>query len=246
MIKTATIFRTALSTLALVSSASATERRFAFTYETTTAPKGSFEVETTTLWESGKGFDTFLFRPEIEFGITDRFQLAFYLGDIEHAREAGANSTIWAGSGIEAIYQLTDPNKSALGSALYFETILNDNDLELEGKILLQKNFGRVILAWNGVVEAHWEDGYETRVGVLEQTLGLSYQLNPGFSVGLEAKQEVAFDDWSDSQGNAVFVGPNISYRKGSFFGAATCLFRVSDVPGEPHSELGVVMGLHF
>ena len=60
----------ALSLVVLVTNASATERRFAFTYETTTAPKGTFEVEQSTFWERGSGFDTFLFRQEIEFGIT--------------------------------------------------------------------------------------------------------------------------------------------------------------------------------
>ena len=228
------------------STAHANERHFAFTYETTTSPAGSIEGEQTTFWESGRGFDTFTFKQELEFGITDRFQLSFYLFNFEHAREDGVSSNQWAGSGIEGIYQLSDPNKSFLGSALYFETILNDRDLELEGKILLQKNFGPLILAYNGVIEAHWEDGYQNRVGVLEQTLGLSYQVQPSFSVGLEAKQEVAYENWQDSQGNAVFVGPNLCYRKGQFFFAATCLFRVSNVVGEPDIELGTVLGFHF
>lgn len=234
-----------LSVLA-VSAASATERRFAVSYETTTAPAGTVEVEQQFAWEKGSGFDTYGFRQEVEFGITDRFQLAFYLFDFEHAREADFHGTLWTGSGIEAVYQLTDPNKDAFGSALYGEAIMNDTELELEGKILLQKNFGPFILVYNGVIEAHWEDRYAHQVGVLEQTLGLSYQVAPSFSVGFEAKHEVAFDEWKHNEGNAVFVGPNVSFRKGKFFAAVAGLMRVSDVPGEPHLELNTVVGLHF
>ena len=162
------------------------------------------------------------------------------------AREEGIRSTNWAGSGIEVIYQLTDPNKSFIGSALYGEVIMSDKELELEGKLLLQKNFGPLMLVYNGIIEAHWEDHYANTVGVLEQTLGLSYQVHPSFSIGMEAKHEVAFENWSHSGGNAVFVGPNVSFRKGGFFTAIAGLFRVSDVPGEPKLELSTVLGFHF
>ncbi len=246
MSKSLAILLGALAFWVLPTDTRANERHFAFTYETDTAPKGSFEYEEQVFWERGSGFDTFKFRQELEYGVTDRLQLALYFFDFEHDQESGSSSTKWAGTGVEAVYQMTDPNKAAFGSALYAEAIMNDTDLELEGKILLQKNFGPVILAWNGVLEAHWENGYSDTVGVLEQTLGVSYQIRPSFSVGFEAKQEVAFENWSHSEGDAVFVGPNVSFRKGRFFGAATYLFRVSDVPGEPHLELGTVIGFRF
>ncbi len=224
----------------------ATERRFALSYETTTTPKGTFEYEQGIFWEHGHGSDTMQFRQEVEFGITDRLQLAVYLFDFVHARVNGQRSTAWTGSGLEAVYQLTDPNKSWLGSALYGEVLMNDRDLELEGKILLQKNFGPLMLVYNGIIEAHWEDQYANPVGVLEQTLGLSYQFHPSFSAGLEAKHEVALENWSYSTGNAVFVGPNMSLRKGNFFLTTAGLFRVTDVPGEPHFEVSTVIGFHF
>lgn len=224
----------------------ATDRRFALSYETTTAPRGSIEYEQSIFWKHGHGLDSLHFRQELEFGVTDRFQLAVYLFDFEHARENGQRSTAWAGSGIEAVYQLTDPNKSWLGSALYGEVLISDRELELEGKILLQKNLGPLILVYNGILEAKWEDHYEKPVGVLEQTLGLSYQFHPRFFGGLEAKHEVELEDWRHSGGNAVFVGPNISLRKGNFFLTAAGLFRVTDIPDEPKFELSTVMGFHF
>ncbi len=231
---------------ASICTASANERRFAVSYETTTAPKGTIEYEEGIFWEKGSGFDSLKFRQELEFGITDRLQLAFYLYDFEHAREDGVNSTKWAGSGIEVVYQLTDPNKSFIGSALYGEVLMNDTNLELEGKLLLQKNFGPLMVVYNAIVEAEWEEHYSHQVGVLEQTLGISYQLHPSFSIGLEAKHEVELDEWRHNQGNAVFAGPNVSFRKGKFFAAVAALVRVTDVPGEPHLEVSTVMGFHF
>jgi hypothetical protein len=245
--KTALILLTSLCFAALSSSSAlATERHFAVSYETTLNEKGSVEYEQGFFWEHGKGSDTFTFRHEVEFGITDRFQLAFYLFDWSFDREAGLGKTQWKGSGIEAVYQLTDPNKSSFGSALYGEVLMNDQELELEGKILLQKNLGPLMVVYNGVIEAHWEDRYANQVGVLEQTLGLSYQLSPAFSVGLEAKHEVVFENWSHSGGNAVFVGPNFSFRKAGVFGAVAALFRASNVHGEPQVELSTVFGFHF
>lgn len=224
----------------------ATERRFALSYETTTTPRGSIEYEQGIFWEHGRGMDSLHFRQELEFGVTDRLQLAVYLFDFETAREDGQRSTEWAGSGIEAVYQLTDPNKSWLGSALYGEVLMSDKELELEGKLLLQKNLGPLMLVYNGILEAHWEDHYANPVGVLEQTLGLSYQFHPCFSAGLEAKHEVELENWRHSGGNALFVGPNLSVRKGGFFLTTAGMFRVSDVPGEPKFELSTVIGFHF
>lgn len=247
LIRSLSLLGCAVALLAVTPASHATERRFAFTYETTTTPKGSFEFEEQFFWERGSGFDTFLFRQEIEYGVTDRLQLAVYLFDFEHEHSAEeGSSTKWAGTGLEAVYQLTDPNKDPIGSAVYLETIMNDKDLEIEGKFLLQKNLGKLMLVSNSIVAGKWEDGYSARVGELEQLIAVSYEIVPSFSVGLEAKYEVELEDWRHSGGNAVFVGPNVSFRKGRFFSAATCMFRVSDVEGEPHIEFGTVMGLHF
>ncbi|MEO6788052.1 MAG: hypothetical protein ABI318_18150, partial [Chthoniobacteraceae bacterium] len=59
--------------------ASADERHFAFSYETTTAAKGGIEFENSITWETRRGngnnSNLWSFRHEIEYGITDRLQL---------------------------------------------------------------------------------------------------------------------------------------------------------------------------
>jgi hypothetical protein len=236
----------ALLALGLTATARATDRRFTSSYETTTAAPGSFEYEQWFTWKHGDDFDKYQFRHELEFGLTDRLQLGFYLFDWEHETEEGESDTKWEGTGIELIYQLTDPNKSFLGSALYLEAVASDEEAAVEGKLLLQKNFGPLIAVYNLVVEAEWEDGYDEEVGVWENTVGLSYEVTPSFFVGVEATHEIEFEDWSEAGQHVVYAGPNVSFRKGNFFATLTGLFQATDVEGEADTQLRVIAGITF
>jgi hypothetical protein len=72
----------ALAFLASGSMAFADESIFAFTYTTDLLPKGRWEVEqwVTGRWAKEAGtYGVVDFREELEYGVTDNFQLAFYL-----------------------------------------------------------------------------------------------------------------------------------------------------------------------
>ena len=56
-----------------VTTASAAERRFTYSYETTTSPKGEWEYEQWMTWKHYDNKDRFDFRHEFEYGITDTF-----------------------------------------------------------------------------------------------------------------------------------------------------------------------------
>ena len=204
------------SLLAIAASAIAGERHFANVYETTTASKGSFELENWVTWETrrGGGDNTNLwkFRHELEYGITDRLQLGVYVANWTLAHDAmHRDSTRYGSASAELIYRMTDPTTDALGSALYLEVEGGHDLFALEGKLLLQKNIGKFVLAWNGVLEAEWT-GHDLneRVCNLEQTFGVSYEITPKFSAGAELVHEVSFDDWSKSGPNVLFAGPNV------------------------------------
>ena len=105
--------------------AMADERRFVFNYETTTLPAGVWEYEQWVTWKHFSAKERFDFRHEIETGITDRFQVGLYVADWRYEDVEGeGSSTDYQGTAVEAIYQLTDPNKSVLGSALYGEVLV--------------------------------------------------------------------------------------------------------------------------
>lgn len=243
----------AAATALAVSTASATERRFTYTYETTTTPKGAVELENWATWKHGseafQKFDQFQFRHELEFGVTDHLQLGVYLFDWQYdGNDPEGHNARWQHSGFELIYNLSNPNTDFLGSALYFEALVGEDSVELEGKLLLQKNFGPLTVAYNAVVEAEFagEHFRDEQNGELAQSLGVSYDLSPHFSVGAEVLHEIVVPDWATTRGSNLFVGPNASVRFGRAFVTATALFQVTAVDGEPDTQIRIITGFDF
>jgi len=236
----------------LANSAFAGDRRFTYTYETTTLPKGAAEFETWVTWKAyrsdGPDRDKFEFRHEFEIGITDKLQLGLYLPNWSVDKVEGMESKSKFDSvGAELIYNLSNPTTDWLGSAIYGEVRGGEDLCVLEGKILLQKNIGSWIFAWNGIVEAEWEGkGLEEEIGVLEQTLGVSYQFTPKFSLGVEAKHEIEFEEWSEAGDHVVYAGPNMSFRYKDMFVALTGMVQVTDVEGKADAQTRLIVGFHF
>ncbi len=236
--------------------ASATERRFTFTYETTTTPKGSVEFENWATWKHTGNPGTahtelFEFRHEIEFGITDRLQLGLYLFDWQYnRRDEDGRKARWQHSGAELIYSLTNPTTDFLGSAIYGEIVAGEDSLKLEGKLLLQKNFGAFRIAWNAIVEAAWEGGkfgsFEERGGEVAQSLGVSCDISKSFSLGAEILHEIDIPNWENASDSIVFAGPNASARFGRSFVTASGLFQITNIEGEPDAQIRIIAGFDF
>lgn len=240
----------ALVILATASPSAAYERRFSFSYETYTQPAGQWEYEQWFTWKHYDDKDRFDFRHEFEYGITDSLMIGIYVFDWRYEDTDGGSEAEWKKSGLEMIYQLSDPTKSPIGAALYGEVLAGPEELELEGKLLLQKNLGPVTMVYNLVVEAEWEGddlgSLDESVGVWENTFGVDYQISPSFYIGMEALHEVEFEEWQDAGDHVVYVGPNLSFRAGSFFATIAGLFQATDVEGEADSQLRVLAGFHF
>lgn len=237
--------------LVISSSASAGSRHFTYTYETTTMAKGAMELESWVTWKTDKqadpDFERFDIRHEFEFGVTDRLQLAFYFADWRHEESSGKSSkTSFRDIAVEAIYNLTDPNTTPFGSALYGEIKGSDDFIELEGKLLLQKNIGSWILAYNVGGEIAWEGNYETDEAELMQSAGVSYQFNPSFSAGFEVLHEIAAPDVETLGDSGVFVGPNIAWRKDRIAAALTGLWQVTSLADEPDFQLRTIISFDF
>lgn len=253
------LFRTTLMPLALATAfiapalhALAGQRKFAYTYETTTAPKGAIEVENYVTWkrgsEGGKRTNQFNFRHELETGVTDRFQLGFYVADWSYNNSDPQKHLRYEHSAIEAIYSLTNPTTDWLGSAVYLEVVGAKSLLEIEGKLLLQKNLGRVNIAYNATIEGEWEGVHlsDERNGEFAETLGVSVELNRNLSVGAELLHEIEIPEWERAEDSIVFAGPNASVRAGRFFATAACLFQLTDIAGEPDVQTRLIFGFSF
>lgn len=231
--------------------ASASERRFSYSYETTGMPKGMWEYEQWLTWKHYDNKESFDLRHELEYGITDTLTLDIYLADWRYENEDGKDGKAdYKRSGFALRQQMTDPNKSFLGSALYGEVLVGDQQVVLEGKLLLQKNIGPLVLVYNAILEAEWEGdslgNLDESVGVWENTFGASYQINPSFLMGVEAVHEIEFAEWQDAGDHVLYAGPNFSFRKGNFFATVAALFQVTDIDGEPESQIRMIAGITF
>jgi hypothetical protein len=231
--------------------ANADNRPFTYTYEATTAPTGSIEYEQWITWRARRGdpgnMNRFDFRHELEFGITDRLQLGLYLSNWKVVDEKGRTSSFWDGVSVEAIYNLSNPTTDWIGSAIYGEVTVGDDLVVLEGKLILQKNIGKWIAAYNATIEAEWEGPrLRDNKGEFQQTLGVSYEVNPRWSVGAELLHEVEFDRWGPAGDHAVYVGPNLSCRFKRGFVTTTVLFQATGINSEPDVQTRLILGLRF
>jgi hypothetical protein len=234
------------------------ERRFTYVYEAVTASKGEIEIENWVTWktqrEGGGRGNEFDFRHEIEFGVTDRLQLGLYLADWKVLdRVAGGEDgaqAVYQDTAVEVIYNLTNPITDLVGSAVYGEVKLGDQKLELEGKLILQKNFGPLVLAYNATLEAEWEGErlgcFDERKGTFEQTLGASFQISPNFLLGGEFRHEIEFSEWSQAGDSIVYAGPNASFRYDRFYVTSTALIQATGISGEPDFQLRTIFGFYF
>lgn len=252
MFKSSFIAAAALALGLIALSLHATERHFTYTYEVTTTPKGAVEFENWLTWKSRQhgrnGADEFDFRHEFEYGVTDRLQLSLYVADwsirddAEHDRR-----TRYDDAAIEAIYNLTSPDADFLGSALYGEVRVGDELIELEGKLLLQKNFGSLIVAYNAVIEGAWESRHlDEHAGEFAQTLGLSHELIPQLTVGAEVLHEIDLPDWSEAAPSVLWAGPNASFRSGKWYATITPLIQLTDRNDEPDFQTRLIVGWEF
>lgn len=228
------------------------ERKFTYVYEATTLKKGEWEFEQWVTWktakENNRDFDRFDMRTEIEYGITDHFQLGFYLSDwrYEENRSEGKHRGDWRDIAVEGILNLTDPSSDPIGLALYGELKIGDALLELEGKLIVQKNVGKLTLAYNAIIEAEWEGShFDEDNGGLQQTVGLSYQFSPKFLAGFELLHEITMPDWRGASGKGIlYAGPNFSYRTEHWWATLTPLFQISDVDDEPDFQMRLIFGI--
>ncbi len=232
--------------------ARAGQRRFVYNYETLTAPRHAVELENWLTFKHRRGgdgnLDRWEFRHEFEFGVTDRLQLAVYVADWQYdSRDEEGHDFRYNGTGVEAVYNLTNPNTDWLGSALYGEVVVGERSVAIEGKLLLEKRFGPLSVVLNTVLEAAWEGrGLDERTGEFQQTLGVSYDLHKHFSVGAEAVYELEWPEWSKPEPGRFFVGPNVSVRAGRFYGTLAWLWQATNEPGEPDFQPRLIVGFDF
>jgi hypothetical protein len=220
-------------------------RHFTFLYEAPTSAPGSVELENTITWARTPRWDDLGFREELEIGVAEHFQLGIYPLDWAYHR-GDTDGFSYDGGAVEFIYNFSNPVLDPVGISLYEEIATGRQHFELESKLIVQKNFGRLILDYNATLEAEWEEkGLEERNGKLQQALGASYEISPRISVGVELLHEFVFPEWRDDEKiRNLFVGPNVSYRRGNWFVTVTALAQATNTDDEPDFQVRTIFGI--
>jgi hypothetical protein len=227
-------------------------RHFTFLYEAPTSAPGSVKLENTITWarttDGAPRLDQIGFCEEPEIRIIDDLQLGLYPFDwsYHNANNTDDNGFSYNGEAVELIYNLSNPVVDPAGISVYEEISAARQYFESESKLIVQKNFGPLILDYNLTLEAEWEEqGLQQRQGELQQALGASYELSPRISVGPEFLHEFVFPDWRDEEKiRNVFVGPNIAFHHQNWFVTATALAQATDTRDEANFEVRTIFGI--
>jgi hypothetical protein len=224
-------------------------RHFGFIYEAPTSAPGSFELENWVTWartNNPERSDQVALRHEIEIGVTDRLQASIYLADWFYENDLTHSGFTYSDSALELIYNLTNPVTDPIGLSIYQEYKGGDWLFEWESKLIAQRNFGPLILAYNATLDAIWQGkGLTGREGEFQQAVGASYEISPRTSVGVELLHEFVFPEWrDDARIRNVFVGPNASYRRRNWFVTVTALAQATNTAEQADFQLRTIFGI--
>ena len=233
----------------LAISAIAQDRVFTYTYQSNVLNKGQKELEVwTTLGTNRQDYYRGLNHSlEFEVGLGGKLQTAFYLN-------YGYSKGITESNGIDVLntansysfanewkLKLSDPVANKLGSAVYFEYALAPDETELELKLILDKQTGRLVHAFNLVGELEFEREFEAEGNELEAEIekefkmewnyGLSYKINERWFAGIELMNENVFEKGTLEK--SIFsVGPGVAYTGNGFWMNFTLMPQLTNLKG--------------
>lgn len=217
--------------LLLSSVANANERHFTYSYESGVLPTGARELEVWTTYRRGRGdyYSALDHRMEYEVGLGRGLQTAFYV-NFSGIAETQTNGEVasrfeYKGISSEWKWRLLDSVADPLGLALYGELELNNTEVEIETKAIIDKRLGDFLFVGNLVAINEWvREGAETEHELkTELDLGASYFLLPNVAFGLESRT-----DTEVKEGHTAFIaesaGPVLAYAHDQWWAAITAL----------------------
>lgn len=219
------------------------EPMFGFSYTTDLLPKGKFELEqwsTTRFTKAPKGkFWLQENRTEVEYGLSDKLQLAFYANydttSAFHNGPFGATTppeqfsyyspgpdahfrkSRFLGVSGEAIYRITSPYKHRIGFAIYAEPTIGAGFYEMETRLIFQKNFkdDRLILAGNLTYAPEWRrlptDADPSKKSIQEET---DINMDAGISYRFARNWSAGFEFLNEREFNSY----NFTHESNSGF----------------------------
>lgn len=237
--------------------AEASERRFAFTYESSVLAPGEVELEPWTTVRAGRRqfYSAFDQRLEFELGLVPNLQTSLYWNfgaTSETVRDpvtqelARREEFHFSSFSSEWKYKLSDPLADALGSALYFEASYGPKEIELEGKLILDKQSGNLLLAANLSGEQEWELGVGEAESEQQYALNLAagYFVTPSLLAGVEATSLTVVEE-GEVESSTIYAGPSLAYAAERYWLVAGVAPQLFAPKGESGRHLDLQHGEH-
>lgn len=230
-----------IALLAAGASAQAGEGSFGWLYTLDLQPKGTWEFEQKLQYNRGQAggkFDLWQARTEVEYGVSENFQIAGYLNTSHvsaNGNYPGGETGGWLvpgsaangpysrsridGVSLEGIWRLSNPVLDPIGVGLYLEGTTGPVKDEIEARLLLQSNFldDRLVLASNlhlATEKVKFDKENPGRESMVDLLLGASYRVANNWTAGLEYRFHNDFDGYryQTQTQRAHFFGPNVHY----------------------------------
>ena len=220
------------------------ERNFMFTYEKKMLEPGESEIELYVTNEypnhsifNNENRNTLKLQYEIEIGMTEDFEVAFYNTFIQKPNE-GIEFDQYK---LRFKYKVFD-DKVKWTPILYSEIKgnLDFTEITLEQKFLFTEYFGNINFSFNPIIELEmakntindkWKNEFE-----IEFAIGLSYNFKKKISAGFDIK----ISEY------ASYIGPVFSHGSDGKFWVFGIARKFSGLEEKPNLLLKSIMGFHF
>jgi hypothetical protein len=194
------------------------------------------------------------FQTEFEHGITDRLELGLY---ITYQPTPSPSNFTGAPTGTQGNgfkqrlrYKLAETGAWPIDVSLYGELAENEHELEVEGKVILQRRFGAMRLMANLTAEQAFTFDGERDV-VIAPSGGATFEVTPSIQPGIEwwMRSEYAETHVPEARefelGPHQYVGPALLLQFGPLWWTNGVYLRVSDFghvlqPGESFGNVWI------
>ena len=221
------------------------DRIFTYSYQSNVLEKGQMDLETSNTLRFKKldfyrAIDS---RLEFEVGVGKNTQTAFYFNFSQDAKAVlnGADVTIEKSFDIsfsnEWLHHFKNPVSDKIGVAAYGEFKIGLQEIELESKLILDKQINKFTTVGNIILEYEITKDFKNVSGKIKPmrkhelklnfTYGASYEIGKGFNIGLEILSNNVFVVGEKLQHSTLFLGPTLAYKHDRFWLAATVMPQV-------------------
>jgi len=213
----------------------ADNRRYAWTYEYQTLPRGKGEIESYFTLSAPrinqmKGVTASEHQLELEVGMTDRFDIA-----IEQIfRQNPGVALSYQGYEFRARYRISEKGKYFFDPLIFLEYkgVADFSKHEIEWRLILAKDIDRWNISLNPTLSFEREDEWITKP---EYAIGAGYDISDLFRIGLEAK--------GSEEGN--YIGPVISHGRDNLWVALGSAFKIGTIKnGIPGFQIRMLLGV--